>query len=49
MPHPIPDRREHAPPGTERLLADLTPEQAVVEEFAPEGGSGQAELLSFFS
>jgi DNA helicase II / ATP-dependent DNA helicase PcrA len=28
MPHPNPDRRDHAPPGTERLLAGLTPEQA---------------------
>lgn len=28
MSYPIPERREHAPPGTERLLAGLTPEQA---------------------
>src|SRR5437764_12397832 len=28
MPHPNPERRTSAPPGLERLLADLTPEQA---------------------
>ena len=27
MPYPEPERREHAPPGCERLLAGLTPEQ----------------------
>src|SRR5436189_5253129 len=28
MPHPNPERRTNARPGHERLLADLTPEQA---------------------
>jgi hypothetical protein len=28
MPHPEPERRTNAPPGSERLLAGLTPEQA---------------------
>jgi DNA helicase-2/ATP-dependent DNA helicase PcrA len=28
MPHPDPERRTNAPPGSERLLAGLTPEQA---------------------
>src|SRR3981081_1638546 len=28
MPHPDPERREHAPPGTTRLFAGLTAEQA---------------------
>ena len=28
MPHPNPERRPNAPPGPERLLAGLTPEQA---------------------
>jgi hypothetical protein len=28
MPHPEPERRTKAPPGPERLLAGLTPEQA---------------------
>ena len=28
MPHPNPERRTNAPPGSERLLAGLTPEQA---------------------
>jgi hypothetical protein len=28
MPHPNPERRTTAPPGFERLLAGLTPEQA---------------------
>src|SRR5947199_951668 len=28
MPHPEPERRTNAPPGPERLLAGLTPEQA---------------------
>ncbi len=28
MTHPNPGARKHAPPGTERLLAGLTPEQA---------------------
>ena len=28
MPHPKPERRTNAPPGTQRLLAGLTPEQA---------------------
>src|SRR2546423_6168408 len=42
MPHPFPDRREHAPPGTERLRADLTPEQAQ----AVQHGGGPLLLLA---
>ena len=42
MPHPKPGWREHAPPGPERLLAGLTPEQAQAVTF----GSGPLLLLA---
>jgi DNA helicase II / ATP-dependent DNA helicase PcrA len=42
MKHPDPGVREHAPPGTERLLAGLTPEQAQ----AVIHGSGPLLLLA---
>jgi hypothetical protein len=41
MPHPEPERREHAPPGT-TLLAGLTPEQAQ----AVTRGSGPLLLIA---
>jgi hypothetical protein len=31
MPHPEPERREHAPPGRS-LLAELTPEQVLIRQ-----------------
>ena len=42
MTHPHPGVRDHAPPGTERLLAGLTPEQAQAVTF----GSGPLLLLA---
>src|SRR5579859_6807658 len=35
MPHPEPERRTNAPPGSERLLAGLTPEQAQAVTHGP--------------
>ena len=42
MTHPDPGVRDHAPPGTERLLAGLTPEQAQAVTF----GAGPLLLLA---
>src|ERR1700757_4476409 len=42
MTHPHPGVRDHAPPGPERLLAGLTPEQAQAVTF----GSGPVLLLA---
>src|SRR5437016_11852147 len=42
MPHPGPERRTNAPPGSERLLAGLTPEQALAVTY----GTGPLLLIA---
>ena len=45
MPHPEPERREHAPRGEERLLAGVTPDQSQAVTYATSAGRFRCSTL----